>query len=135
MYVKVTNASRAQPRLNTAGLRQVDQVNRQRSFGAPGHAPCYGEGPQEPNRPHEQHAHRSQQQRRGAITQDIARALSLKFIFGIYQRVIPTAQRDSHDLDATSLERQDFPTNKNVADVGVLIDKIGNAHNPVTYIR
>src|SRR5262249_34699804 len=47
---------------------------------------------------------------------------------GVHKLQIPAAQRDAHHLDATPLQRQDLAPDETMADLGILVDQIGDAH-------
>ena len=96
MRMQVLDAGRAQPRLDAAGLGQIDEMHGQRTLGAAAHAPGQRQRPQQPHRPREQHARHGEQQRQRPVAQDIARALALALVFGVDQLAVPAAQRDAH---------------------------------------
>ena len=78
---------------------------------------------------------RANQQRWRALAKDIARAFALELVFRVHKLGVPTAQRNSHDLETAPFECQDFAPDEAVADRGILVDQIGNAHDDVTCIR
>src|SRR5262245_35482149 len=49
-------------------------------------------------------------------------------VFPVPQLAVPAAQRNSHDLYASPLERLYFASDESVADHGILGDQIGNVH-------
>jgi hypothetical protein len=57
--------------------------------------------------------------------------LPCSHILVVLQFGIPATQGNALNLEALALQREDFAANETVADLGVLIDEISNAHrNP-----
>jgi hypothetical protein len=68
------------------------------------------------------------QQWHRAAAQDISGARLLQLIFLAMLLVAPSPNRYAQDLMALPLKRKDLASNKAMADRGVLIDQVCNAH-------
>ncbi len=65
------------------------------------------------------------------MSQNVAGSRLLLAVFRIHAFGVPSAQRETRDLNASALERKNFPPNEGVTYLRVLIDKIGNAHRQI----
>jgi hypothetical protein len=58
--------------------------------------------------------------------QHVARLRPLLRVVIIHQLAIPSAQRDAQNVEALAFERENFPPDETVADLGILVDEIGD---------
>jgi hypothetical protein len=63
-----------------------------------------------------------------AVGHQVLRLVKLIQIGGIDEFIGGTMDRDAYNFSAQPFERQDFPANERVADLGVAVDQISDAH-------
>ena len=136
MRMHMHRARRLQPLQHTACLGQVDQVVGPCPVSPPAQAQGQPKACEKAPGLVAQHLQRGLQQRFNAALQYVLCLALLAHILVVLQFGIPATQGNALNLEALALQREDFTANETVADLGVLIDEISNAHrNPSPYPR
>ncbi|MNE00265.1 hypothetical protein D3C80_926710 [compost metagenome] len=132
MRMHMLSAVRLQPLHNTARLGQIDQMIGPRAISAQAHAQGQPQGRTKMPRARTQHLQQRHQQALDAVLQHIAGFIPLRQVLGILQLSVPATQGNALNLDALAFQRQNFAANEAMADLGILIDEISNAHRSPT---
>ena len=126
MGVQTVDRIALEPVEDTAGMRQVDQVigpgtqraarHGQRGPGAAEH------GARVPQRPPD----RRQEKRRQSRPQRVAGAAALRLVRRVRKIRIPAPQRETRHPHTLPFERQDLAPDEGMADLGILVDEVGD---------
>ena len=124
----VFSTERSQPGQHTAGFSEVNQVIGPAAIGTPAHAQRQPQCRKECPWPVAQHLQHRLEQRLDPALQDIKGFVPFGHVLGIHQLGIPAPQGNALHLETLAFQRQDLATNEAMADLGVLIDEVSDAH-------
>ena len=128
MRMQMLDVGAFEPAQYPARFRNISEMRQQPAFGSAAHAPCELQGSEKSGGSGECGARGRQQKWPDAFPQDIARQLLLCPVLLVWKRLVPAAHRDPDDVHTLALQRPNLAADEAVADLWILIDKIGNAH-------